>query len=124
MLRSTIMPNLLEILALNQHRDLPQRIFEVGPVVLNIKEKYRLAALSTHANANFAEVKSIVDSVLKEMGMDGAKLADSEDGAFLAGRRADIIVDGERIGVFGELHPAVILNFGLDHPVVGFEVAV
>ncbi len=124
MLRRTIMPNLLEILALNQHRDLPQRIFEVGPVVLNIKEKYRLAAVSTHANANFAEVKSIVDSVLKEMRMGRAKLAESEDGAFLAGRRADIIVEGERIGVFGELHPAVILNFGLDQPVVGFEVSI
>ncbi|RCV64056.1 phenylalanyl-tRNA synthetase beta chain [Methanophagales archaeon] len=124
MLRSTIMPNLLEILALNQHRDLPQRIFEVGPVVLNVKEKYRLAAVSTHANANFAEVKSVVDSVLKERGMDGAEMAESEDGAFLAGRRADILVDGKGIGVFGELHPAVILNFGLDHPVVGFEVGV
>jgi phenylalanyl-tRNA synthetase beta chain len=124
MLRSTIMPNLLEILALNQHRDLPQRIFEVGPVVLNIKEKYRLAAVSTHANANFAEVKSVVDSVLKEMCMDEVELSESEDGAFLAGRRADIKVEDERIGVFGELHPAVILNFGLVHPVVGFEVAV
>nr|AAU82477.1 phenylalanyl-tRNA synthetase beta subunit [uncultured archaeon GZfos17G11] len=124
MLRSTIMPNLLEILALNQHRDLPQRIFEVGPVLLNIKEKYRLAAVSTHANANFAEVRSVVDSVLKEMCMDEVELSESEDGAFLAGRRADIKVDGKRIGVFGELHPAVILNFGLDHPVVGFEVGV
>nr|CBH37717.1 Phenylalanyl-tRNA synthetase beta subunit [uncultured archaeon] len=124
MLRSTIMPNLLEILALNQHRDLPQRIFEVGPVLLNIKEKYRLAAVSTHANANFAEVRSVVDSVLKEMCIDEVELSESEDGAFLAGRRADIKVDGKRIGVFGELHPAVILNFGLDHPVVGFEVGV
>ncbi|NAS88175.1 phenylalanine--tRNA ligase subunit beta [ANME-1 cluster archaeon AG-394-G21] len=124
MLRSTIMPNLLDILALNQHRDLPQRIFEVGPVVLNIKEKYRLAAVSTHTNANFAEVRSVVDSVLKEMYMDEVELSESEDGAFLAGRRAYIIVDGKRIGVFGELHPAVILNFGLDHPVVGFEVGV
>jgi phenylalanyl-tRNA synthetase beta chain len=118
------MPNLLEILALNQHRDLPQCIFEVGPVVLNLKEMYRLAAVSTHANANFAEVRSVVDSVLKEMSMDGAKMVESEDGAFLAGRRADIILDGKCIGVFGELHPTVILNFGLDHPVVGFEVAV
>jgi phenylalanyl-tRNA synthetase beta chain len=93
-------------------------------VVLNIKEKYRLAAVSTHANANFAEVRSVVDSVLKEMCMDKVELSESEDGAFLAGRRADIKVDGKRIGVFGELHPAVILNFGLDHPVVGFEVGV
>ncbi|HUV79898.1 MAG TPA: phenylalanine--tRNA ligase subunit beta [Candidatus Bathyarchaeia archaeon] len=123
MLRCSILPNLLEILAINKHRDLPQRIFEVGPVVMNLKESYMLAAVSTHANANFAEVKSVVDAVLKEMGVDDAEVVDSDDGAFFEyGRRADIIKDGKYMGVFGELHPEVITNFGLDHPVVGFEV--
>ena len=60
MLRCSILPDLLEILAINKHRDLPQRIFEVGPIVTNFKERYMLAAVSTHANANFAEVKSVV----------------------------------------------------------------
>ena len=125
MLRCSILPNLLEILAINKHRDLPQRIFEVGPVVLNFRERYVLAAVSTHANANFAEVKSMVDAVLKEMGLADAEVVDSEDGAFFEyGRRADIIKDSRKIGVFGELHPEVITNFGLDHPVVGFEVAI
>lgn len=125
MLRCSILPNLLEILAINKHRDLPQRIFEVGPVVLNFKEHYMLAAVSTHANANFAEVKSAVDAVLKEMGLGDAEVVDSADGAFFEyGRRADIINAGKIIGVFGELHPEVIVNFGLDHPVVGFELDV
>jgi phenylalanyl-tRNA synthetase beta chain len=127
MLRCSMLPNLLEILSLNKHRDLPQRIFEVGPVVLNYKEKCRLAAVSTHANANFAEVKSVMDAVLKEMGLEDAEVVESEDGAFLAGRRADIFKKrltkkATHIGVFGELHPEVILNFGLSYPVVGFEV--
>ena len=123
MLRCSILPNLLEILAINKHRDLPQRIFEVGPVLQNFKENYMLAAVSTHATANFAEIKSVVDAVLKEMGLDNAEVVDSKDGAFFEyGRRADVIKDGEYIGVFGELHPAVITNFGLDHPVVGFEL--
>jgi phenylalanyl-tRNA synthetase beta chain len=125
MLRCSILPNLLEILAINKHRDLPQRIFEVGPVVTNFREKYMLAVVSTHANANFAEVKSMVDAVLKEMGLADAEVVDSEDGAFFEhGRRADIQKDGKYMGVFGELHPEVITNFGLDHPVVGFEVEV
>ncbi|PXF51612.1 MAG: phenylalanine--tRNA ligase subunit beta [Candidatus Methanophagaceae archaeon] len=139
MLRCSILPNLLEILSLNTHRDLPQRIFEVGPVVVrNFKEELRLAAVSTHAAANFAEVKSVVDAVLKEMGLTGSgvggggaeeaeaevevKVVPSENGAFLGGRRAEIILEGKKVGVFGELHPEVILNFGLSQPVVGFEV--
>jgi phenylalanyl-tRNA synthetase beta chain len=65
----------------------------------------------------------VVDAVLKEMGMGEVDVVESEDGAFLEGRRADVIKDGTIIGVFGEIHPEVILNFGLDHPVVGFEIA-
>lgn len=123
MLRCSILPNLLEILAINKHRDLPQQIFEVGPVISNFEERHMLAAVSTHAQTNFAEVKSVADAVLKEMGLDDAEVVDSNDGAFFEyGRRADIIKDGKRIGVFGELHPEVIANFGLDHPVVGFEL--
>ncbi|RZN38376.1 MAG: phenylalanine--tRNA ligase subunit beta [Methanophagales archaeon ANME-1-THS] len=122
MLRSSILPNLLEILSINTHRDLPQRIFEVGQVLLKFEERYMLAAVSTHAHANFAEVKSVVEAVLKELGMADTTVVDSEDGAFLDGRRADIIHGNQPIGVFGELHPEVILNFGLEHPVVGFEM--
>ncbi|MGC9443957.1 MAG: phenylalanine--tRNA ligase subunit beta [Candidatus Methanospirareceae archaeon] len=123
MLRCSILPNLLEILAINKHRDLPQRIFEVGPVVRNFEERFMLAAVATHATANFAEVRSVADAVLKELDLDDAEIVNSHDGAFFEyGRRADIIKNGARIGVFGELHPEVIGNFGLDHPVVGLEL--
>ena len=109
---------------------MPQRIFEVGPVIKDFKEQEHLASLSIHATANFAEVKSVVDAVLKELGhgngdRDGAvEVVESADDAFLAGRRADIIIDSHKKGVFGEIHPQVLLNFGLDYPVVGFELDV
>ncbi|PXF53077.1 MAG: phenylalanine--tRNA ligase subunit beta [Candidatus Methanophagaceae archaeon] len=136
MLRCSILPNLLEILASNKHRDMPQRIFEVGPVISakDFEEREHLASLSIHATANFAEVKSVVDAVLKELGYDygdgdggvesKVEVVESADDAFLAGRRADIIINSEKRGVFGEIHPQVLLNFGLDYPVVGFELDV
>ncbi len=123
MLRCSILPNLLDILSSNKHHELPQRIFEVGPVIMNLREHEHLASLSIHANANFAEVRSVVDAVLKELGKEGeAEVVESADEAFLAGRRADIVIGGEIRGVFGEIHPEVLLNFGLDYPVVGFEL--
>jgi len=112
MLRCSILPNLLDILSFNTHRDLPQRIFEVGPVVFSLKESYGLAGVSAHANANFAEVKSVVDAVLNELGLEDAAVVESHDGAFLEGRRADIVLEHKLIGVFGELHPEVLTNFG------------
>jgi len=40
----------------------------------------------------------------------------------MQGRRADILVNGRKVGVLGELYPQVIVNFGLGQPVVGFEI--
>ncbi len=125
MLRCTILPNLLEILAFNKHRDLPQRIFEVGTVISgsDYSEREHLAAVSIHANANFAEMRSVVDSVLNELGLNhSVRIVESTDEAFLTGRCADILSGGDKLGAFGELHPEVILNHGLDYPVVGFEL--
>jgi phenylalanyl-tRNA synthetase beta chain len=99
-LRTTILPSLLEIFALNQHHPLPQRIFAVGEVVENRKTKLNLAFASIHSSANFSEIRSVADAVLQEM-MIKAGIELSKDGAFLLGRAADII-DGEKtIGVLG-----------------------
>ncbi len=122
MLRTTIVPNLLEILSFNQHRELPQRIFEVGDVVTFGRNDVHLAAVAIDPHANFSEIRSIVDAVMHER-VVAYEIAESDDPAFIEGRRADIIVDGgRRAGVFGEVHPGVILNFGLDQPVIGFEM--
>lgn len=121
MLRTTILPNLMEILSLNQHRELPQRIFEVGEVVINNNNCRHLAAVSIHSQANFTEVRELVDAVMRER-MIEYNVVESQDSAFLEGRRADILVNGEKIGVFGEYYPEVVTNFGLGQPVIGFEI--
>jgi phenylalanyl-tRNA synthetase beta chain len=121
MVRTTILPNLMEILSLNQHRELPQPIFEVGEVTIGGKNHLNLAAVSIHPQANFTEVREIVDAFMREF-MADYEITESSDSAFLEGRRADILVDGKKIGVMGEFHPQVVTNFGLGQPVVGFEI--
>jgi phenylalanyl-tRNA synthetase beta chain len=119
--RPTLLPNLLEILSINKHRELPQRIFEVGEVVVSCKTEQRLGAVAIHPQANFTEIQAVVDAVLRERRI-AYEVTDSDDPAFIEGRRADIIIKGERRGVFGEIHPEVISNFGLEHPIIGFEL--
>lgn len=82
-----------------------------------------LAAASIHSAASFSEIRSAADAVLRELMID-AKVVPSEDGAFMPGRGADIVTEGEgrRIGCFGELHPEVIRSFGLEQPVVAMEI--
>jgi phenylalanyl-tRNA synthetase beta chain len=120
-LRTSILSSLLEIFSLNQHHALPQRIFAVGEVVESRRTGISLAAASIHSAASFSEVRSLADSVLRELMVD-VSIVPSKDGAFMPGRGADLIDGGRRIGCFGELHPEVIRSFGLEQPVVALEI--
>jgi phenylalanyl-tRNA synthetase beta chain len=120
-LRTSLLSSLLEIFALNQHHPLPQRIFAAGDVVVGRKTRMNLAAASIHSGANFSEIRSVADAVLRELGVE-AEIVPSQDGALLPGRGADLMAAGRRVGCFGELHPLVLKSFGLEQPVVAIEM--
>ncbi|WP_456328031.1 phenylalanine--tRNA ligase subunit beta [Archaeoglobus sp.] len=119
--RTDLLPKLLEVLAVNKHHPMPQKIFEVGDVVVGMKNRLRLACCITHSKANFAEIRGVVQAVMRELNLDW-DVEESRDQAFIEGRRADVIVKGKKVGVFGEIHPEVLEKFELTNPVAGFEL--
>jgi len=122
-LRTSLLSSLLEIFSFNQHHPLPQRIFAAGDVVADRKTRMHLAAASIHSGANFSEIRSLMDAVLREMDLEKqTEIVPTEDGALLPGRGADLLIEGERAGLFGELHPLVLRSFGLEQPVVALEL--
>ena len=131
MIRTSLINSLMEFLEDNKHEDLPQKIFEIGDVLYldDSKENKtvsskKLAALVCHSTANFTEIKSIVTSVLSNLGYT-MEIADSENKTFIEGRAADITGDaknGTVKGFFGEVSPEVITNFTLEYPVIAFEI--
>jgi len=121
LVRTSLLPSLMTILRKNKHRELPQRVFEIGDVVRNARNKKLLAALSIHGKASFTEVKSVVQSVLQGIGMS-CEVEALDNPTFLKGRCAGIIVGGERVGMFGEVSPSTITAFELKYPVVAFEM--
>jgi phenylalanyl-tRNA synthetase beta chain len=118
--RTDLLPLLLEFLTLNRHRELPQRLFTVGDVVDSCRTFQQAAGVSTHPDADFSEAYASADAVLHELSVTYT-VEESEDPAFIGGRRADILVAGKKIGVFGEIHPAVLNAFELEHSVAAFE---
>ena len=119
--RTDIVPLLLEMLQVNRHRELPQRLFATGDVLADLRTTQSLAFVSTHAAADFSEAYAHADAVLRELGITYSAEV-SDDAAFIEGRRADIIVGGKKAGVFGEIHPAVLTAFELEQPVAAFEL--
>ena len=118
--RTDLLPLLLEFLTQNRHRELPQRLFTVGDVVDRCKTYQQAAGVSTHPDADFSEAYASADAVLHELSIDYT-VSESPDPAFIDGRRGDIVACGRTIGVFGEIHPAVLRAFELEHPVAAFE---
>lgn len=118
--RTDILPLLLEMLQVNKPRELPQCLFATGDVIENMRTTQRLAAASIHLNADLSEAYACADAVLHELSI-AYIVQESKDPAFIDGRRGDIIAGGKKVGVFGEIHPAVLNAFDLEHPVAAFE---
>ncbi|MEK6851777.1 MAG: phenylalanine--tRNA ligase subunit beta, partial [Candidatus Thermoplasmatota archaeon] len=122
-LRSSLLPSLLALLALNKHRDTPQRVFEVGDAVRGTRNVRLLAGASLHAKASFTEAKSLVQGLMRDVGA-AFEIEAAEDPNFIDGRCAAVRVGETRVGVFGEVHPRVIAARELGHPVAAFEIEV
>lgn len=124
-LKQSLIPSLLEILSKNRHNELPQQIYEVGDVVLidegEARQKTMLSGVKISSKANFTECKSIVEAIIKNFGFE-MDVEERKHKSFIDGRCASIIVNGEEIGYFGEIHPSVICNFELEYPVIAFEI--
>ncbi|MDO5843575.1 MAG: phenylalanine--tRNA ligase subunit beta [Methanocorpusculum sp.] len=119
--RTDILPMLMESLSINRSRELPQKIFACGDVVENLITYPKMAAASIHSGADFSEVYAAVDSFCRMMSITYT-VKESSDPAFISGRAADVYFDGKKIGVFGEIYPEVLTAFGLEHPVAAFEI--
>jgi phenylalanyl-tRNA synthetase beta chain len=131
MIRTSLINSLMEFLEDNKHEDLPQKIFEIGDVLYLDETKEnktvagkKLAGLICHSSANFTEIKSVVTSILSNLGYE-MKISDSENKTFIEGRVANVEGKSEKgniEGFFGEISPEVITNFTLEYPVIGFEI--
>jgi phenylalanyl-tRNA synthetase beta chain len=131
MIRTSLINSLMEFLEDNKHEDLPQKIFEIGDVLYLDESKEnktvaskKLAGVICHSNANFSEIKSVVTSVLANLGYS-MEISDSENRTFIPGRVADVTgtaENGSVKGFFGEVSPEVITNFTLEYPVIAFEI--
>ncbi|MCW3995735.1 MAG: phenylalanine--tRNA ligase subunit beta [Candidatus Bathyarchaeota archaeon] len=127
-LRNWLLPSLMEFLAANTSVEFPQKIFELGKVTLpdetsetRSKDEDWLCAATTHANANFSEIKSALDFFLGNMGVKW-QIKETNHPSFIEGRVGSVIVDGVEVGVVGEVNPLVLLAWKLENPVAAFEL--
>lgn len=129
-LRNWLSPSIMDFLTHNLHVELPQKVFEVGDVVVLddtrntlTRTTKKLACAITDSTVSYEEASSALDALMRAMDTDYS-LKTVENTSFIPGRSAEIHVNGKTIGIIGEVHPRVLQNWGLEKPVVLFEVEV
>jgi phenylalanyl-tRNA synthetase beta chain len=120
-LRSSMTPSLLDVLRTNKRHELPQKVFQVGDVVAGSRTFKVLGGAIIHSKASFTEIKSYVESLLRPMEYD---IKAMKHPYFISGRCAAVFMDGEEIGIFGEVHPNLMTDYELAYPVVAFELSI
>ena len=120
-MRTTAIPSLLEVLSRNyNNRNLDAKIYELamqylprGTEELPI-EKQSVSIGMYGLTVNFFTLKGVVEELLYKCGIDEYDIEPVTDNpTFHPGRTAKILVDGEEIGILGEIHPTVQANYAI-----------
>jgi len=119
-MRTTMIPSMTELIVRNINNRCPgARFFEAGRVYLpkggadTLPEERDVLCIGAFGDdEDFFTVKGIVEAMFDSVGID-ARFSKAADPTFHTGRCAEITADGKKIGVIGELHPAVAENYGV-----------
>jgi len=126
--RNSIIASLMASESISGRSVYPHKIFEVGKVAwLDNTENYKSTTrqfagfLHAGADANFnsaaAELQTLFYYLSREYDVE-----EEDDSRFIPGRAAAIIYNGKHIGVFGEINPGVLENWGITIPCTAGEI--
>ncbi|MBN2250573.1 MAG: hypothetical protein JW724_00680 [Candidatus Altiarchaeota archaeon] len=117
--RTWLMPSLMSVLETNKNREYPQKVFEIGEcLTAEGQNRKKLSALAAHSKANYSGMKAIACGLLESIGLECGVKSHTHS-SFIKGRCA-----ATAYGFFGEIHPQVLENYGLEVPACGMELDV
>ena len=137
-LRTTLLPSLVNVAALNRDRGRTDvRIYEMAAVFLahvggkttqQPEEPQRLGVVadagtnSESSRGAFYALKSVLDGCLRELGSPACTYQRAGAELFHPGRCAAVFLDARQLGYIGELHPSVVAGANLEGRLVAIEI--
>ena len=124
-MRTTTLPSMLEILTRNwNYRNKSARLYEVGRIYLSggedgLANETKVLTLGAYGeDMDFYAMKGAIETILKDIRakdvhFEGPSGAPS-DASYHPGRCATVWSGSDCIGVFGQIHPLVVRNYGVD----------
>jgi len=139
-MRTSLLPGVLETVARNtSFRTMDLKLFEIRRRYLPTAEEMPHEPLSiagaltgsrvatswssSRDAVDFYDVKGIIENLLELLHIRAVSwVADLPEPYYHPGKSCSVMSGRERIGTFGEIHPTVQANFGIERPVYAFEL--
>ena len=129
-MRTIALPSMLEILGRNNaYHNKNVNLYELAKIYLprenDLPEEPKMLMLGSYGvNVNFFTLKGQLEAVFAGLRVEKSSyVADKCNPSYHPGRCAKVFVDGEEVGVIGQVHPAVAKNYGLECEVYCCEVS-
>lgn len=116
-MRTTTLPDMLDCLSRNYNRRIEEAsLFDISKIYLpaedQLPEEKLVLTVGMYGKVDFYDLKGVVEELLSRLGIKNYDLQpEKETPAFHPGRTASLYIDGQKTGVFGEVHPEVAENF-------------
>ncbi len=123
-MRTNAIPSMLEVLARNyNNRNASAALYEIGSEYIPV-EGEDLPNEIPHVimgmygdEQDFFTLKGVVENLLETLNIRDYDVdAVKDDPTFHPGRCAAVSLNGEALGIFGQIHPAVCGNYGVKKP--------
>ncbi len=125
-MRTDMLSSIMKSLRTNYtRRNAEGGLFEVGTVYRPIQgeklpEEKLEVALGMYGDCDFYNIKGIVEQLLESIGIEKYSFGVCENNpSFHPGRCAEVFIQGEKVGVVGQIHPEVASNFKISAEVYG-----
>ncbi|NCN52034.1 phenylalanine--tRNA ligase subunit beta [archaeon] len=125
-LRKDLVHYLLKNFSENSDSEYPQKLFEMGKVFQikkskELKEEERLS--SGFTPGNFTDLVQTLDYLFSNLNLKYEIKEEVKSSLpFVEGRSGEIFLEGEKIGLIGEVHPKILKNWKIKMPVSLFEI--
>lgn len=131
-MRTTVIPSMLTVLSHNyNHKNETACLYEIGTIYTPTEagklpnETQKIAIGMYGDNANFYSLKGIVEKLLSELNTAKYDIEPvSDNPTFHPGRTAKLLINGETLATFGEIHPTVTENYDISVKVYIAEIDV
>lgn len=119
-MRPTLIGHQLEVISLNFNRKNPfGRFFELSNIYLcsansdELPREEKMIVISAYGGDDYFELKGMVELLLEHSGINYPDFIVGGSDFFHPGRKAEIFIDGKKIGEIGEIHPMVVKSYEL-----------